>query len=242
MDTAKRWCRQSSLLYTTTFIWRCTPFHFSIRIYTNVRFGAMSLAIFVSIVLIAFHPVGVASDCHLSKGCFPSASNIAYGRAITANSTCGDPAAMFEFPLSELDLRDVCDMSNTSKSHPASKANDNDQRSFWKAENYVFFVTLQLDFNFSMRLERSTLIFRSFRPKRMILEKSSDFGVTWQPYQYYSFMCLQSVIPDGLFQGLNESKRGSYPEDSTEAFCTTEDSVRNSPTEFGTVWYTICLY
>lgn len=192
-----------------------------------------SSVLVVALLIISYQ--NVASDCTLSKGCFPMSANIAFGRNITANSTCGNPPREFEIPQSEKDVVDVCNATDSVKSHPAIKAIDNDSETFWKAEEYNFFVTLQLDFEYSMRLERSTITFRSFRPNRMILEKSSDFGVTWQPYQYYSVSCIEALLPDGLFHGLRESKRGGLPTDSTEAFCIDEDSIPSSPAEFGTV-------
>lgn len=173
--------------------------------------------------------------CPTSRGCFPSVGNIAFGRTAYANSTCGDPARIFEIPLTGTAVLDTCDASDAAKSHPVMLANDNNQTTFWAAEQYTFFVTLQLNFTFPMRLEKSTLTFRSFRPNRMILEKSSDHGLTWTPYQYYSSICLTNFIPDGLFQGLTEVDRNSLPADSTEAFCLDEDSVPGSPDEFGTV-------
>ena len=175
--------------------------------------------------------------CPASRGCFPPVGNIAFGRTAGANSTCGDPARVFEIVTSTDNVIDICNASRAAKSHQASFVNDNDTATWWQAEEYTFFVTLQFNFSFPMRLEKSTLTFRSFRPNRMILEKSSDYGLTWTTYQYYSPICLGMLIPDGLFQRLNESSRKSLPSNSTEAFCVVEDSTPNNPDQFGTVSY-----
>jgi hypothetical protein len=167
------------------------------------------------------------ASCSTAKGCFPPVDNIAFGRAASANSTCGNPAKIFEIPG---DITDICNASEASKSHPASLVNDNSLSSWWQAEEYISFVTLELKFSYAMRLEKSSLTFRSFLPKRMILEKSSDYGLTWTAYQYYAEFCLNS--PDGLFQGLKLRDRSSLPNNSTEAFCLEEDSITGNPMEF----------
>ena len=195
--------------------------------------------IFVALLAVSFQ--NVVADCPRSRGCFPAVANIAFGRNITANSTCGDPPGVFEIPRTEKDVLEICNASDPAKSHPPRNANDNDSVSFWLAEEYVFFVTLQLNFEYSMRLESSILTFRSFRPNRMVLEKSSDFGETWQPYQYYSPTCNEILIRDGLFQGLTRKQRGGLPTNSTEAFCIEEDSAVNHPDKFGTVSLVPCI-
>ena len=183
------------------------------------------------------------SVCPSSSGCFPSPSNLAIGRTLEANSTCGDPVREFTIPLAAGDITLTCDASVPSDAHPASLANDGNSSTWWQAERYEFFVTLQLNLAFPMLVERSTLTFRSFRPRRMILEKSDDDGVTWVPYQYYSTLtCDGANIPDGEFQNLMEGNRGNLPADSTEAFCITADSVLTDPQEFGTVSYNLCCH
>ena len=195
---------------------------------------AMGLISSLAVVMIIWIQL-TAAECPTSRGCFPSVGNIAFGRTAFANSTCGDPAKAFQTPGTGIDLIDICNASHAAKSHPANLVNDNNTATWWQAEEYTFFVTVQLNFSFPMRLEKSTLTFRSFRPNRMILEKSSDYGLTWTAYQYYSPVCLVFLIPDGLFQGLNESNRKSLRSDSTEAFCLAEDSIPNNPDQFGTV-------
>jgi hypothetical protein len=174
--------------------------------------------------------------CPADRGCFPVSGNIAFGRTIFANSTCGDPQNTFEITQVGDNIVDVCDASDPDKSHPATLANDNNDTTRWQAEELEHFVTLQLDFTFPMRLENSIMTFRSFRPRRMILEKSSDYGASWTPYQFYDAFCTPStIVPDGLFQDIMEGTRGNFPSDSIEAFCLDDDSSPGTPLEFGTV-------
>jgi hypothetical protein len=180
------------------------------------------------LVLFAFLCENAAADCSRSKGCFPAVGNIAFGRNITANSTCGHPPRLFAFSNAGEEVVQTCNASDPAKSHPPDNANDNDSSSYWVAERYESFVTVRLNFEYAMRLESSILTFRSFRPNRAVLEKSSDFGETWQPYQYYSLVC-NNLVKDGLFHNLTAKKRGEFPTDSTEAFCIEEDSTLTSP-------------
>ena len=200
-----------------------------------VTFGLEQAKEMYLAVLLAFGLHGTLGVCPSNMGCFPTSGNIAFGRTIGANSTCGDPAKTFEIFQSGTNFVDVCNASDPDRAHPVSRANDNNETTWWQAEELEDFVTLELNYTFPMRLERSTLTFRSYRPARMILEKSSDHGVTWTPYQFYDRSCNPIITPDGLFQGITERTRGIFPSDSIEAFCLDDDATPATPIEFGEV-------
>ena len=118
----------------------------------------------------------------------------------------------------------LCNATDPAKAHPPYLANDNNETTQWQARVYEFFVTMQLNFSFPMRLENSVLFFSSLRPNLVILEKSSDYGVTWTPYQFYSLSCRPLLTLDGLFQTVTSKERNELPSDSIEAFCITDDT------------------
>lgn len=53
-----------------------------------------------------------------------------------------------------------------------------------------FHINMTLSFNKSFQMESDVIItFNSNRPDKMVLEKSVDFGQTWQPLQFYARNC-----------------------------------------------------
>ena len=61
------------------------------------------------------------------------------------------------------------------------------------------------------------MLWKSPRPQSMVLERSSDRGLTWEAYRYYSSSCVTvfGLDPPVIFPGIT----------GTEAICTQTESA-----------------
>lgn len=141
------------------------------------------------------------------RKCVPSFVNAAYGNPVQASSTCG---AQLPERFCELN-RDgsisecrVCDASRADLRFPASSLtdlNNPNNVTCWRSASVPVpldldtappdNVTLTLSLGKKYELTYISLSFcpKSPRPDSMAIYKSSDYGQTWQPFQFYSSLC-----------------------------------------------------
>lgn len=68
-------------------------------------------------------------------------------------------------------------------------------RKWWQAENGQQNVYIQFDLESQFLLSNIYIHFKSYPPGALVIEKSFDYGVTWQPIAYYSSNC-QHYFPN----------------------------------------------
>ncbi|KPP79915.1 netrin-G1-like [Scleropages formosus] len=94
-----------------------------------------------------------------------------------------------------------CDASTVELAHPPSLMFDSEGRNpttFWQSTSWKKYpkplqVNITLSWNKTIELTDDIVItFESGRPEQMVLEKSLDYGRTWQPYQFYATDCLDA--------------------------------------------------
>ena len=167
----------------------------------------------ICLTLTMFLPV-VYSECPPAGVCLPGPVNAAHfvAKTVAATSTCGDPPGKYCRAISDCY---VCNKTTHSVDFMTDgKLNTNWQSVTWWQwfkENNDTDVPLQanvtISFNKSYAITgKISIIFRYPRPKKMILEKSTDKGKTWVTLQYFADSCedrfnLESFPVDDVFRG-----------------------------------------
>lgn len=151
-----------------------------------------------SVILLIVLLTSLASTCTAqtrctdNSGCFPPVGNLALGRSINASSTC---AANSEYCIF-LSPGPECNTCLPDTVNSPSSINDNNNGTSWYSEIGPGGLTtsLQIDFEAPVLFQGMTMVWQSLRPRAMLLERSQDFGATWQVYRYYSSSCSDSFM------------------------------------------------
>ncbi|KTF78072.1 hypothetical protein cypCar_00044513 [Cyprinus carpio] len=94
-----------------------------------------------------------------------------------------------------------CDSATEELAHPPELMFDHEGRNpttFWQSTSWKKYpkplaVNITLSWNKTIELTDDIVItFESGRPEQMVLEKSLDYGRSWQPYQFYATDCLDA--------------------------------------------------
>ncbi|XP_058480069.1 netrin-G1 isoform X2 [Solea solea] len=136
--------------------------------------------------------------------CQPEAQDMTQYLKVTLdppNITCGDPPETYCALENPYMCNNECDASTEELAHPPELMFDIEGRNpttFWQSSSWKKYpkpllVNITLSWNKTIELtDDIVLTFESGRPEQMVLEKSLDYGRTWQPYQFYATDCLDA--------------------------------------------------
>uniref|UniRef100_A0A8C2W1F2 Netrin-4 n=1 Tax=Chinchilla lanigera TaxID=34839 RepID=A0A8C2W1F2_CHILA len=140
---------------------------------------------------------GASSRCE--KACNPRMGNLALGRKLWADSTCGQNGTeLYCFYSENADhtcRQPKCDKCNAAHPHlahlPSAMADSSFRfpRTWWQSAEDVHREKIQLDLEAEFYFTHLIMVFKSPRPAAMVLDRSQDFGKSWKPYKYFATNC-----------------------------------------------------
>ncbi|XP_060150135.1 laminin subunit beta-3 isoform X2 [Globicephala melas] len=135
-----------------------------------------------------------------SRGaCYPPVGDLLIGRTrfLRASSTCGlakpetycTQYGEWQMKCCKCDSR----LPHNYNSHRVENVvSSSGPMRWWQSQNDVSPVSLQLDLDRKFQLHDIMMDFKGPMPAGMLIERSSDFGKTWQVYQYLAADCMSA--------------------------------------------------
>lgn len=157
-----------------------------------------------------------------SRGaCYPPVGDLLIGRTrfLRASSTCGlTKPETYCAQYGEWQMKCCkCDsrLAHNYNGHRVENVvSSSGPMRWWQSQNDVSPVFLQLDLDRKFQLQDIMMDFKGPVPAGMLIERSSDFGKTWQVYQYLASDCSSTFpwVRQGQPQGWQDARCQTLPQ------------------------------
>ena len=189
--------------------------------------------LFVLLLLACACCRALTQDCELGSlpvACYPPMEpNVVSNLRPVASNTCGldGPERVCYQEGDEGSAArscDVCDANVPELAHPPvlmTDAHDAANPTFWQSQNsssvqYPNSVVITFSLNKTFDINRIAITFQSVRPESYAIYKSTDYGASFTPFQYYSLSCEATY---GVVEGT-----AVEPGDEAVALCTSAEA------------------
>lgn len=134
------------------------------------------------------------------RRCIPDFVNAAFGKEVRTSSECGSPPTRYCNTATDekgeiVRNCQICDAGNQKRRHPAAyltDLNNPNNVTCWMSEPFqqpLHNVSLVLSLGKKYELTYISLQFCGAKPDSLAVFKSTDYGKSWQPFQFYSSQC-----------------------------------------------------
>ena len=160
-------------------------------------------------------------ECYVDgepRRCEPVRMSFSLEQTATASSTCGTVPTPFCVRSTSLGRissdctgGDICDANDPENAHPAAYLTDFPLiGTWWQSENSLnpgTSVSIDIPLLTLAEITVITFDFRTIKPSGFYIERSTDYGETYQPYHFFAVSCLSQygIDPDAELTAMNET-------------------------------------
>uniref|UniRef100_A0A0K0EC03 Laminin subunit beta-1 n=2 Tax=Strongyloides stercoralis TaxID=6248 RepID=A0A0K0EC03_STRER len=165
------------------------------------KFNIFLVIFFITLTI--FTSCEEIEDLCKGQSCYPATGNLLIGRKkqLSATSTCGLKYPQKYCIVSNLQGNSSCYYCDSREPYSIRNSNshgienvikekdENIINRWWQSGNGIQNVSIRLDLEAEFHFTHLIMKFKNFRPAAMLIERSNDYGKTWNIYRYFAYEC-----------------------------------------------------